>query len=167
VLFVHPDPLVHDLVAGTLGDEFTVLGARTAEQAARRRPGPAVVVIACEEGLDPEAIVDRLRGADPHVRAVFLVDPRDTSLTWQLASHGTVLPRRQDLDRLRHAIRHAARLHGMASGVERLLADTGVPERGGARTTGKRRATTDRSRGSGELREEASAKTRDGRGRPR
>lgn len=141
VYFVHRDPVVHDLVEGTLGDEFVVVGLRSAEQAMRRaqRQPPAVVVLDCEQGdASPERLVLELRVLVPHLRAVFLADPRDTTRSFRLSDLGTVLPKRQDLERLRHALRTALRLQGMAEGVERLRQDTGVEGRARS-TTGSRR----------------------------
>lgn len=147
VFFVHRDPVVHDLVEGTLGDEFTVVGLRSVEQALRRalRQLPAVVVIDCEPGdPSPERLVLELRAQVPHLRAVFLADPRDSSRSFRLSDLGTVLPKRQDLERLRHALRTAMRLQGMAEGVERLRHDTGVEGRARSTTGGARESRAPR-----------------------
>lgn len=131
VFLVHRDPLVHELIGGTLGDEFTFVNVRTAELALKRaaRQTPAVIVIDC--GADdpaPEALVHELRALDVHVRAIFLADSVEAARAWRLSDLGMILPKRQDLDRLRHAIRSAARLYAMTAGVERLRHDTGVPD---------------------------------------
>lgn len=140
VLFVHADPVVHELVAGTLGEEHTLVGARNVEQALRRAryQMPAVVVIDCTAGdRGPEQLVLELRALDSHVRAIFLVDSRDAARTFGLADLGTVLPKKQDIDRLASAVRSAARLRAMAAGVERLRHDTGVGGRSPQRITGR------------------------------
>ena len=140
VLFVHADPVGPAAVAGPWGEEHHSAGARSAEQALRRAKHqmPAVVVVDCTTGdRAPEQLVLELRAMDAHVRAIFLVDSRDAARTFGLADLGTVLPKKQDIDRLASAVRSAARLRAMAAGVERLRHDTGVGNRPPQRTTGR------------------------------
>jgi DNA-binding NtrC family response regulator len=141
VLFVHDDTVVHELVEGTLGDEFRVLTAGTAARAMAlfERHAPAVVVIDLTVGdVRCEEIFEPMRAREPGLRAVFFADQDDPQRALRLGDLGTVLPRRRDLDRLRLAIRNAARFRALSEDVARLRSDA---ER--ASTTTSRRAQQD------------------------
>lgn len=123
VLLVHRDPVVLELIAGTLGDEFEFVQARgtaAAQELATSR-APAVVVVDATSDSDVALdLVQGLRARGPHVQAIFFANVRDTGSAWRLADFGTVVPKNYDLDRLRLAVRKAARLSAMSSGAEKL-----------------------------------------------
>jgi DNA-binding NtrC family response regulator len=122
VLFLHRDPVVHEIVAGALGDEFTVACARTHEEATElaARQQPAVLVADVDGGGDAIAkLVGELRARHPHLRAVFFADAREPVEAWRLADLGTVLAKTYDIERLRVAVRRAAHLWGLSSGAEK------------------------------------------------
>ncbi|HVY44846.1 MAG TPA: hypothetical protein VHB21_03165, partial [Minicystis sp.] len=81
VLFVHADRVAQELVAGSLGDEFNVVGATArAAVASFERHAPAVVVLDAElAGPNADELYARMRRVEPALRAVFLDggdDPR-------------------------------------------------------------------------------------------
>jgi DNA-binding NtrC family response regulator len=128
VLLIDADPDLHDQVAGALGSDFALLGARTVELALKvaGRRAPAVAVIDAQISTHTaEEIAAELRALSPNVRLVFLTsyhDPRETS---RLTALGTLLPKPVDNERLKQAIKNAVRLQGMSAGVERLRTRTG------------------------------------------
>ena len=108
VLFLHRDPVVHQLVAAALADDFELVGALSPADASRlaAEQQPQVVVIDAESaGGDVEALLSQLRARDPHLGAVFFADARHPDKAWRLADLGVVLPRAHDLARLAHAVR--------------------------------------------------------------
>jgi len=145
VLFLHRDPVVHELVAGTLGDEFDFVNARSRTNATKLAAThlPAVVLVDTEGGeADAAAVVNELRARDPHLRAIFFADAREPGKAWLLADLGTVLPKSYDLERLRIAIRKAAKMHAMSSGVEKLKSETEKTTKRIRPTSGDGAATT-------------------------
>lgn len=123
VLLVHRDPVVLELIAGTLGDEFEFARARSAAAAQELSASRSFAVIVADATNDSDVALDlvqSLRARAPHVQAIFFADVRDTGSAWRLADFGTVVPKSYDLDRLRLAVRKAARLSAMSSGAEKL-----------------------------------------------
>ena len=119
VLFLHRDPVVQAIVGGMLSDEVDLCFARDCVEArsvaAERQPA---LLLADTEGQGEavQELVRELSARDPHLRAVFFVEPRAAGKAWQLGELGTVLPKDYDLDRLRLAVRREERLWRMSRG---------------------------------------------------
>jgi DNA-binding NtrC family response regulator len=149
VLLVHPDTVFHELVSGTLADEFRIVAATTGPRALTlfERHRPAVVVLESDVGDQrAEDLFEQMRGREPELRVVFLADAEDPKRALRLADLGTVLPRRRDADRstdpharavgdkptephlraverLRLALRNAVRFRAISEDVARLKDD--------------------------------------------
>jgi DNA-binding NtrC family response regulator len=150
VLLVHPDSAFHEQVSGTLGDEFRVFAAANGARALTlfERHRPAVVVLESDLGSEQaEAVFAQMHALDPGLRAVFYADQDDPKLALRLADLGTVLPRRRDVERLRVALRNAAKFRAISEDVAKLKDDAA---RAGT-TTGKRAEEGPRSRRSPSL----------------
>jgi len=112
VLFLHRDPVVHQLVAAAFADELEVLSALTmadAQRLATEHDVALVLVDAETADGNADVLVSELRARVPQMRAIFFADPRRPDKAWRLADLGTVLPRAHDLDRLRVAVRSQMR----------------------------------------------------------
>ena len=108
VLFLHRDPVVHQLVAAALADELQVLsalGIADAQRLAAEHELALIIVDAETADGNADTLVTELRARDATLRAIFFADPRRPDKAWRLADLGTVLPRAHDLDRLRVAVR--------------------------------------------------------------
>src|SRR5262245_4523421 len=126
VLFVHRDPVAHELVSGTLGDEFEFVSARSHDKALKltMEHQPAVVLIDVEREDEAIGMVGELRARDPYLRVIFFANAYEPGKAWVLADLGPVLPKNYDVERLRIAICKAVKMNAMSSGVERLKSET-------------------------------------------
>jgi DNA-binding NtrC family response regulator len=126
VLLVHPDVDLHDLVSRTLHDEFRIFAAANGARAMTlfERHRPAVVVLESELGEERvELLFEQMRAREPELRAVFLADQDDPKRALRFAELGIVLPRRRDVERLRVAIRSAAKFRALSEDVAKLKDD--------------------------------------------
>jgi DNA-binding response OmpR family regulator len=122
ILVIDAAPATHELVFGALGEECTVLGARSRSLAltiaARRPPDVAILDDATP---DLEDLVNELRSAYPHARFLFVVAAgRPHAEVAPLAALGGVITRPIDVERLRAVVRSAIRLGAMTAGVQRM-----------------------------------------------
>jgi DNA-binding NarL/FixJ family response regulator len=126
VLLVHPDAAFHEVVSGTLGDEFRVVAAAAVARALTlfERHRPAVVVLESDLGDQrAEDVFAEMKGREAELRAVFFADADDPKRALRLAELGTVLPKRRDVERLRVALRNAVRFRALSEDVARLKDD--------------------------------------------
>jgi DNA-binding response OmpR family regulator len=122
ILVIDPAPATHELVFGALGDECTVLGARSRALAmtiAARRP-PDVAILD-DQLPELEELVADLRSLYPHARFLFLVaSGRPRAEVAPFKALGSIITRPVDLERLRGVVRSAIRLGAMTAGVQRM-----------------------------------------------
>ncbi len=126
MLLVHPDAAFHEVVSGTLGEEFRVVAATTGARALTlfERHRPAVVVLESDLGDQrAEDLFAEMKGREAELRVVFFADADDPKRALRLAELGTVLPKRRDVERLRAALRNAVRFRALSEDVARLKDD--------------------------------------------